>query len=58
MEGVKGIVDDPLVWDKEDGEHDARLKQVSTRAKEANLKVNAKLRNAKLKKTKFATLAM
>ena len=41
MEGVKVIVDD-LIWGKDDEEHDARLKQVLTRARELNLKFNAK----------------
>ena len=41
MEGVKVIVDD-LIWGKDDEEHDARLKQVLTRAREVNLKFNAK----------------
>ena len=35
------IVDD-LIWGKDDEEHDARLKQVLTRAREVNLKFNAK----------------
>ena len=40
--GVIVIVDDLLVWGKDDEEHDARLKQVLTRAREVNLKFNAK----------------
>ena len=28
LEGVKVIVDDLLIWEKDDAEHDARLKQV------------------------------
>lgn len=39
VEGVKVIVDDLLVWGKDDEEHDTRLK---TRAREVNLKFNAK----------------
>ena len=42
VEGVKVIVDDILVWDKDDEEHDARLEQVLRRAREVNLKFNAK----------------
>ena len=42
MEGVKLIVNDFLVWSKDDGEHDARLKQVLTRARKVNLKFDAK----------------
>ena len=41
MEGVKVIADD-LIWGKDDEEHDARLKEVLTRAREVNLKFNAK----------------
>ena len=41
MEGIKVIVDDLLIWGKDDEEHDARLKQALTRAK-VNLKFNAK----------------
>ena len=41
-EEVKVIVDDLLVWGKDDEEHDARLTQVLTRAREVNLKFNAK----------------
>ena len=37
IEGVKAIVDDLLIWGKDDGEHDARLKQVLNRACEVNL---------------------
>ena len=33
MEGVKVIVDDLLIWGKDDEEHDAGLKQVLTRAR-------------------------
>ena len=36
------IVDDLLVWGKDDEEHDARLEQVLRRAREVNLKFNAK----------------
>ena len=42
VEGVKVIVDDLLVWGKDDEEHDARLEQVLKRAREVNLKFNAK----------------
>ena len=42
MEGVKVIVDDLLIWGKDGEEHDTRLKQVFTRAREVNLKFNAK----------------
>ncbi|PFX16138.1 Uncharacterized protein K02A2.6 [Stylophora pistillata] len=42
VEGVKVIVDDLLVWGKDDEEHDARPKQKLTRAREVNLKFNAK----------------
>ena len=42
IEGVKAIVDDLLIWGKDDEEHDARLKQVLNRAHEVNLKFNAK----------------
>jgi len=42
IEGVKAIVDDLLIWGKDDEEHDARLKQVLNRACEVNLKFNAK----------------
>ena len=41
VEGVKVLVDDLLVWGKDDEEHDARLEQV-LRAREVNLKFNAK----------------
>ena len=41
IEGVKVIADD-LIWGKDDEEHDARLKEVLTRAREVNLKFNAK----------------
>ena len=40
VEGVKAIVDDLLVWGKDDEEHDARRKQVLTRAREVNLEFN------------------
>lgn len=42
VEGVKAIVDDLLIWRKNDAEHNARLKQVVNRASEVNLKFNAK----------------
>ena len=42
VEGVKAIVDDLLIWGKDDDEHDARLKQVLNRTCEVNLKFNAK----------------
>ena len=42
VKGVKVIVDGLLVWGKDDKEHVARLKQVLTRAREVNLKFNAK----------------
>ena len=42
VEGVNAIVDDLLIWGKDDEEHDARLKQVLNRAREVNLKFNAK----------------
>ena len=42
VEGVKVIVDDLLVWGKDDEEHDTRLEQVLRRAREVNLKFNAK----------------
>ena len=42
VDGVKVIVDDFLIWRKDDDEHDARLKQVLDRAREVNLKFNAK----------------
>ena len=42
VDGVKVIVDDLLIWGKDDDEHDARLKQVLDRAREVNLKFNAK----------------
>ena len=42
VEGVKVHVDDLLVWGKDDEERDAILKQVLTRAREVNLKFNAK----------------
>ena len=42
VEGVKAIVDDLLIWRKDDDEHDARLKQVLNGAREVNLKFNAK----------------
>ena len=37
VEGVKVIVNDLLIWGKDD-EHDARLKQVLYRAREVNIK--------------------
>ena len=40
LEGVKVIVDDLLIWGKDDAENDIRLKQ--DRAREVNLKFNAK----------------
>ena len=42
VDGVKVIVDDLLIWGKDDDEHDARLKQVLDRARKVNLKFNAK----------------
>ena len=42
IEGVKAIVNDLLIWGKDDVEHDARLKQVLNRAREVNLKFNSK----------------
>ena len=39
---MKAIVHDLLIWGKDDDEHDARLKQVLNRAREVNLKFNAK----------------
>jgi len=42
VEVVKAIVDDLLIWGKEDNERDVRLKQVLNRAREVNLKFNAK----------------
>lgn len=42
LEGVKAIVDDLLIWGKDDDEHDARLKQMLNRESEVNLKFNAK----------------
>ena len=42
------IVHDILVWGKDDKEHDARLEQVLRRAREVNLKFNAK--KCKIKK--------
>ena len=41
VEGVKSIVDD-LIWGKDDEEHDNRLKHVLNKAREVNLKFNAK----------------
>ena len=38
VEGVKVIVDDLLIWGKNDDEHDAKLKQVLDQAREVNLK--------------------
>ena len=42
VEEVKVTADDLLVWGEDDEEHDARLKQVLTKAREVNLKFNAK----------------
>jgi len=42
VEGVKAIVDDLLIWGKDDNERDVRLMQVLNRAREVNLKFNAK----------------
>ena len=42
VEGMKAIVDDLLIWGKDDDNHDARLKQMLKRASEVNLKFNAK----------------
>ena len=42
LEDVKVIVDDLLIWGKDDAEHDVRFKQVLDRAREVNLKFNAK----------------
>jgi len=39
---LKAIVDDLLIWGKDDDQHDAILKQVLNRASEVNLKFNAK----------------
>ena len=36
------MVDDLLIWGKDDDEHDARVKQVLNSAREVNLKFNAK----------------
>ena len=44
VEGLKAIVDNLLIWGKDDDEHDARLKQVLNTASEVNLKFNAKKR--------------
>ena len=49
VEGVKVIVDDLQAWRKDDEEHDSRLKQVLKRAREVNLKFNAK--KCKIKET-------
>ena len=38
--GAKPIVDDILVWGRDVKEHDARLRQVLDRSREANLKLN------------------
>ena len=40
IEGAKPIVDDILVWGRDVKEHDARLRQVLDRSREANLKLN------------------
>ena len=42
VDGVEVITYDLLIWGKDDDEHDARLKQVLDRAREVNLKFNAK----------------
>ena len=42
VEGMKAIVDDLLIWGKDNDKHDARLEQVLNRACEVNLKFNAK----------------
>ena len=42
VEGVKAMINDLLIWGKDDDEHDARLKQVLKRASEVTLKFNAK----------------
>ena len=42
VDGVKVIVDDLLIWGKDDDEHDLRLKQVLDRAREVNLNFNPK----------------
>ena len=39
VDGVKVIVDDFLIWRKDDDEHDARLKQVLDRARESQSQV-------------------
>jgi len=39
---LKAIVNDLIIWGKHDEQHDARLKQVLNRAREVNLKFNAK----------------
>ena len=53
VEGVKVIVDDLLVWGKDDEEHDARLTHVLTRAREVNLKSNAKKCKIKQEKVPY-----
>ncbi|PFX23509.1 Retrovirus-related Pol polyprotein [Stylophora pistillata] len=55
VEEVKVIADDLLVWGEDDEEHDARLKQVLTKAREVILKFNAK-KCKKLSKQKFPML--
>ena len=42
VEGVKAMINDLLIWGKDDDEHDARLNQVLKRASEVTLKFNAK----------------
>ena len=56
VEGVKAMVDDLLIWGKDDEEHDARLKQVLNRAREVNLKFNAK--KCRIPRKKFPMLVM
>ena len=56
VDGVKVIVDDLLIWGKDDDEHDARLKQVLDRAREVNLKLTP--RNAESGKKKSRILVM
>ena len=57
VDGVKVIVDDLLIWGKDDDEHDARLKQVLDRARKVNLKFNAK-KSAESGKKKSRMLVM
>ena len=42
IEDVRAIIDDLLIWGKNDEEHDARLKQVLNGARDVNVKFNAK----------------